>query len=169
MLSRVQVISAAAFSHRPPWSDDEPDTITVGHQIPFRVALHGILDGAMIRVLTPEVCPLSCHCQFQLKTIQWAYKLPIARLQHVKACYTECDDYLKSFIAQRKAATWDLRESDSGRRDLLGALCFASASAEEGDEEMENDEGGEKKRCKLTEEEVMGNMYVFLLAGHGEH
>lgn len=52
----------------------------------------------------------------------------------------------------------------------MGALCYASAEAEEGDEEMKglNDEVTEKKRCQLTDEEVMGNMYVFLLAGHGE-
>lgn len=102
----------------------------------------------------------------------YSLPLPLKRLRHVKTCYTECDAYLARFIAERKSADWDLRESKSGKRDLLGALCYASAAEESGsgseaEGEAKVDGGVKTKRTRLTDEEVMGNMYVFLLAGHG--
>lgn len=88
---------------------------------------------------------------------RWAYRLPIKRIQHVEASFTELETYFRSMIAERRASG-DARESDTGRRDLLGALVHASA----------NDDGelDAKQKAKLDDREVMGNIYVFLLAGH---
>lgn len=74
-------------------------------------------------------------------------------------------------IQERRAQGNDV-EQKRGKKDLLGALIQASAGAQGDVDEEEQKSGGEKPNktgfAKLTDREVMGNIYVFLLAGHGE-
>lgn len=75
-------------------------------------------------------------------------------------------------ITERQAhatTNLDIRESNDGegRRDLLGALVYASAEIED-DAANLAESGDAKERGRLNSVEVMGNMYIFLLAGHGK-
>ena len=84
-------------------------------------------------------------------------------------------------IAERRSSGADARESETGRKDLLGSLVHANSQASEEDEDFEQELM--KRKATLTDTEgqccyrpgssaltassVMGNIYVFLLAGHG--
>ena len=138
-----QAISAAAFSQRPPWRDDAADALPPGHALSFRTALHGVLENVFAYMVLPDA----------------AYRLPSRRIRHIGAAFTELHTYFREMIAERRASGMDPRESDIGRRDLLGALVFANAPAS-GDGE----DG--KARATLDDDEVMGNLYILLLAGH---
>lgn len=90
--------------------------------------------------------------------------LPIKRLQHVNEAYQEFELYLKRMIASRKAtAESDVREARGGRRDLLGALVHASQQ-----EASIDPLNSGKLKGTLSDEEVLGNMFVIMAAGHGE-
>lgn len=52
----------------------------------------------------------------------------------------------------------DLRKGEMGRDDMLGALCFASSVPEEGEVQ--------KGQATFTENEVLGNSYGIMVAGH---
>ena len=54
-------------------------------------------------------------------------------------------------------------QSARRRQDLLGALI---QSSEDSLQEKEDESKGSQKSAPLTDREVMGNIYVFLLAGH---
>lgn len=57
----------------------------------------------------------------------------------------------------------------SKRVDLLGALIQASGGEDESDKNISSDSASlpqQTKYAKLTDREVIGNIYVFLLAGH---
>lgn len=93
-----------------------------------------------------------------------AYKLPSRRIRHIGAAFDELHAYFREMIAERRASGMDPRESDIGRRDLLGALVHANApAADRSDEEREP---AAKSKATLDDSEVMGNLYILLLAGH---
>ncbi|GAA96426.1 uncharacterized protein L969DRAFT_94521 [Mixia osmundae IAM 14324] len=78
---------------------------------------------------------------------KWAYKLPIpwlhGKLAKTELIYTELEDYLVKFLE-----TKDSNQS----KDLLSLLVASAAEEHEGP--------------KLTRRELIGNLYVFLIAGH---
>lgn len=137
----------------------------------------GVLENALLKVITPNVrkkifitLQKGALLTHSFCRVQWAYKLPVPRLHHVALCYEEFADYLKETIAERRASAADLRESEDGTWDVLGALVYASA---EMDDEVEDGlKGDEKakevKKGSLTEREVMGNMFALIGAGHGD-
>ncbi|KAI5475828.1 hypothetical protein MNV49_000792 [Pseudohyphozyma bogoriensis] len=147
----TEIVCATSFSQLPPWRDDVPEAIPTGHTLPFRVAVRGVMEYAILHTATPK----------------WCYKLPIPLLRHIKECHHEFKVYLRGMIAERRAMAIDTREDSNGKRDLLGALLYASADLEEEEErELVGDKGRDKARARLSDEELMGNLFVFLLAGH---
>ncbi|ORY45437.1 cytochrome P450 [Leucosporidium creatinivorum] len=146
---QLLVIAAAAFSHRAPWSEHEPEAVPEGQQITLAAAMHGVLDGGLIRLMCPT----------------WAVGLPIKRLQQVNQAYQEFDLYLKRMITARKATTAsDVRETQGGRRDLLGALVHANQQETAGMDFEFNPTT--KPKGTLSDDEVLGNMFVIMAAGH---
>lgn len=112
---------------------------------------------------------------------KFAYRLPGCRFfRHVGQSFDEFGRYLEEMVCERR----ELGESSGavgsagnvkGRGDLMSALIQASegssgdADAEEGKEkEKEAGERTKAQTVKLTDREVAGNIYVFLLAGHGK-
>ncbi|KAK4705780.1 7SK snRNA methylphosphate capping enzyme, partial [Phenoliferia sp. Uapishka_3] len=144
------IILATSFSARPPWDDNEPSALPAGHRLSFREVMHGVVTGSMVKVMAPE----------------WSYKLPIQRLRHVDECYREFGLYIRESIAERRKLASDPRESEAGRKDLLGALLYASNLEKDEDGDGVGDNTDEKKRATLSDDELMGNMYLFLVAGH---
>lgn len=53
------IISAAAFGQRPPWptNDDAVDPPPAGRKLGFITALHGALEGTVVKLLLPTVRP----------------------------------------------------------------------------------------------------------------
>ena len=168
------VISAAAFSQRPPWNDDEPESIPIGHTLPFRSALHGVLENVFHKMLLPEVYPFYLAQSLRPDSLlQVAYRLPSKRLHHINLSFRELEVYLRRMIQDRRQSGFDARESDEGRHDLLGSLVYANNAITEAQEtvsphDLPSPDEGKKNSAFLTDSEVMGNIYVFLLAGHGK-
>lgn len=130
-------------------------------------AMHGVLDRTLTRILAPRVRPTSFHNPFHPADppSQWAYKLPLPFLQRTEAAFNEFESHLKRLINARRAAAalGDVREGAAGKKDLLGALIYANVPDEE-----EEDKEDAKKKAKLTDEEVLGNVFGIMIAGHGE-
>lgn len=176
----AQSVAGAGFSAKPPWADDAQENLGPGHTMSFRDALHTVMHDIFWKIALPDA----------------AFKLPVKRLQTIKTGFEEVRDYFMEMIQQRKGSGGDVRVSDTGKNDLLGALVHATAdSSAEGleEDEMEREEL-KKKAASLSDEEgpaydlcssftpfacqqltpihsgpynaVMGNIYVFLLAGH---
>ncbi|GAA99649.1 uncharacterized protein L969DRAFT_86923 [Mixia osmundae IAM 14324] len=135
------VICAAGFSQRPPWRDDAPEALPKDHKMPFRTALHGVLENVFTKFILPN----------------WALRLPIQKWRHTGQAFDEFERYLREMVAHRRATSTNVREGEDGREDLLGSLTHANAST---------DASEPSKKLALTDQEVMGNIYIFLLAGH---
>lgn len=154
------VICGTAFSLRPPWDDDVPEDLPEGHRLNLRQALHGVLTLALWKCASPPVRPhpsLPLDCLRAEDARQWLYRFPIKRLHRADLAYREFGSYLLEMIRTRRE-----QGASEGRKDLLAALVEAS-----GDGGSSESEGGGKGEEKLSDEEVQGNIYIFLLAGHG--
>lgn len=94
---------------------------------------------------------------------QFAYKLPFCSFfRHVGDSFEEFGRYLEEMVRERRELG-TMTQSARRRQDLLGALI---QSSEESTEEKDDDVKASQKSAPLTDREVMGNIYVFLLAGH---
>ncbi|KAF9059688.1 cytochrome P450 [Rhodocollybia butyracea] len=97
------VLSAAAFGRRISWTDEEG--IPPNHQMSFKVAIHEVSLGCLVKVLVPE----------------WAMGLT-AHLRRVRLAFEELNIYMLEMISQRRNA-----EKKEERHDLLTNLLEASA------------------------------------------
>jgi hypothetical protein len=81
---------------------------------------------------------------------QWVYKLPLEYPRHIALCFSELEGQLRDMIDRRRLD----ESSGSEHSDLFSALLSGINDSDE-------------KDPVLTTEELLGNMYIFLLAGHG--
>lgn len=107
----------------------------------FREALHTVMHDIFWKIALPDP----------------VFKLPSKRLRHVQTGFDELKQYFMEMIQQRKIAGGDVRMSDTGRNDLLGALVHATADSNaEGLQEDESEKEELKKRsASLSDEEGM--------------
>ncbi|EPT03370.1 hypothetical protein FOMPIDRAFT_1058646 [Fomitopsis schrenkii] len=127
------VLSRTSFNYRYPWAN-----ATDSKGVPFERALTTILTmkDVIIRLATPN----------------WAYKLPIERLQRVDDAYRKLGALMRSFVTSKKEELASTTEgTEPLRSDLLTRLVSAS--------ESEGKNG-------LNDTEVIGNVFGFLFAGH---
>lgn len=85
-------------------------------------------------------------------------------------CFNEFGTYLEEMVAERWK-TGSSAAQGSKRLDLLGALIQASGDSESDQKRHEEQDmpattANGKQMISLTDREVIGNIYVFLLAGH---
>lgn len=114
----------------------------------FRHALHNVLENVWWKIVLPT----------------WAYKLPFCGfVRKIGTSFDEFGMYLQEMVHDRRQLG---REAvDRRATDLLGALVQSSGADEEDAVPVEPEV---KTSDKLSDQEVMGNIYVFLLAGHGK-
>lgn len=101
------------------------------------------------------------------------YRFPIARLQRIDQAFKELDAHLLALVKARRAAL--ASGSDEGKADLFGSLLLAGKD-EDGEEVLSGEKvggpagsgvGKEAGAIEgLTDREVLGNTFIFLLAGH---
>ncbi|KAJ3301280.1 hypothetical protein HDV03_001074 [Kappamyces sp. JEL0829] len=84
--------------------------------------------------------------RYYIITPKFLFKLPIASLQKLKARIDEFETYMKEFIQDAKDG------KSKTQSNLLTALILSTSDTP--DENM------------LTERELLGNMFIFLFAGH---
>jgi len=76
----------------------------------------------------------------------WVKRFPHPKLAKIRLATTELKDYMREMIREREAA------EVQDKHDLFSSLIHANK------EEMEG--------VNLTEDELMGNIFIFLVAGH---
>ncbi|KAJ7347415.1 cytochrome P450 [Mycena albidolilacea] len=79
----------------------------------------------------------------------WIYKLPIKRLRDIETAYTSLDAHMKVLIASRQ------EEVSNGKEIERKDVCRLMMRANEG-----------QGTLSMTDEELVGNTYLMLVAGH---
>ncbi|KAJ3084762.1 hypothetical protein HK102_000556 [Quaeritorhiza haematococci] len=142
----LHVFAAAGYGKRFTWEEHESiEKMSVQktrsnskHVMSFQQATHGTVDYLLAYLVLPK----------------WVYRLPIPFVQNVDTYVTEYKDYINDFIAEARqlkthsdaTGTTDNNTSDN----LLTSLVDASATGEDA----------------LKEDELLGNIFVMLVAGH---
>ncbi|KAI0066984.1 cytochrome P450 [Artomyces pyxidatus] len=137
------VITAAGFGGRVSWKEDTAQEVPAGHTLPFSQAVRRTVRNLFFKVLTPNwLCTV-------------ASVVPIPGLSRKLNETTEAFDELKSYMLEIVSAARDSVVAGKGAGDaaLLRSLVEANMNQE-----------GDVKR--LTDEELLSDIFVFLLAGH---
>ena len=153
----LHVISRAGFGRRLEWPQeggeenvdqtyDDPSKIRnkqeeaeEGHSMSYTYAIHCLLDNILFQFLLPR----------------WMLEvLPIKRLKKANEAYIEWGNYMKEAVDRKKQELAE-GEKEGGSMDLLGQMVKGQLVGK-----------GARGTEPLTDSEVLGNMFVFILAGH---
>ncbi|KDQ10003.1 hypothetical protein BOTBODRAFT_36622 [Botryobasidium botryosum FD-172 SS1] len=141
----LHVISAAGFGRPIPWRGDvglgaQDGAIPVGHPMSYQEAIETVCKGIFTKLLVPS----------------WAMGLT-KRWKKVAMAFDELGKYMSEMIESRRDEGDRIKTDEDGelyKSDLFSNLLSAS------DAELVSEKGA------LSERELMGNIFVFLLAGH---
>jgi cytochrome P450 len=152
----LHVISRAGFGRRLEWPTkdakekidqeyndpskirNEEEGIDEGHTMSYTYAIHCLLDNILAQFLLPR----------------WMIsRFPSKRLRKANEAFHEWGNYMKEMVENKKLELAQEKKTDN--MDLMGQLVRGQLD-------------GQKVRgtSTLTDEEVLGNMFVFILAGH---
>ncbi|KAL7412642.1 cytochrome P450 [Mrakia frigida] len=142
------VIGRAAFGIPMAWKDDDASNavpLANNHTMTSSHALSIVSETTIQRMLVPK----------------FVYKLPIPRLQpfltKMDTAFKELDSHMMELVQERRARekrVLEGKEDAPEKEDLFGSLVRAAA------EEREDD------GIPFGDREVIGNTFIFLLAGH---
>jgi len=154
----LNVISAAGFGRRMDWpaSDtearkdetgyidlskikNEDRDIDPGHTMSYTYAIHCLLDNILLQFLMPR----------------WLLsRLPGVTLKKADEAYHEWGNYMRELLINKKADL-ETGQADKDTNDILTLLVK---------QQLVNTDA--KTKGQLTESEILGNMFVLILAGH---
>jgi len=80
---------------------------------------------------------------------KWAYKLPIKRLKESKEANDQLTEFMQTQVEERRR---EVRDGTSHRDDVFTRLVRANED--------------EESKYRLSDEELIGNVFVILFAGH---
>ncbi|KAK5192689.1 putative P450 monooxygenase [Exophiala xenobiotica] len=151
----LYVISRAGFGRKLQWpSEDAKADIDVnyvdeskiqnqrhdrdrGHSMSYTYAIHCLLDNILFQFLLPR----------------WLMeRLPFKTVQKANEAYVEWGNYMKEAVASKRDTLQEGEESKD-QMDILSQL-------------VKNQMNEKSKDPPLTDSEVLGNMFVLILAGH---
>lgn len=155
----LNVISAAGFGRKMDWPTtettdrkdesgyvdlskikNEDHDIDEGHTMSYTYAIHCLLDNLLFQFLVPR---------WLLK------KIPNTTTRKAQESYIEWGNYMKELLYKKKADI-ESGTADKDTNDILTQLVKGQLIASD----------KKSKDEQLTEAEVMGNMFVLILAGH---
>ncbi|EKD19127.1 putative cytochrome P450 monooxygenase [Drepanopeziza brunnea f. sp. 'multigermtubi' MB_m1] len=148
----LHVISAAGFGVPQFWENQRPkdgeglpgfstEELTNGHQLSFKVGLTELLNNLVWFVLVPP----------------WMLKVsPFKFHRRAYQAFLECSTYFRELLEIKKKQIC-LGEIDKGAMDLLGPMIKANYEENQTDLFV---------GATLTREEILGNSFIFLFAGH---
>ncbi|MCJ1430816.1 hypothetical protein MMC27_000166 [Xylographa pallens] len=165
----LHVISRAGFGVQLQWPGLEEDSeakmeteqtsldqkngatkIDEGHTLTYTDALQALLHNLLWVMLLPR---------FLLNN------LPIKRIQTARESYIEWGKYMSEMLQLKKAEFASGKETEG--LDLMGALVKgAGITPESLTESPSLEKGNQPSQPNLTEQEILGNSFVFILAGH---
>jgi cytochrome P450 len=133
----LHVFFAAGLGH--PFDWERSDEVWEGHTLSPVEAISGVVDNLLGYLFIPAMIR----------------KLPLAYFKKLTTAYDEAGRYYREFIELEKKG--DLKTLATGRT-VLGQLVSNSLDEEGGEE---NDDGE-----FLTDEEIIGNIFIFITAGY---
>lgn len=147
----LHVISRAGFGVRLEWPHEEGSVqIPEGHTLSYKQALESLLINIIVVMLTPK----------------WILRNSPFKLHKVaNESYVEWGKYM------REMYTAKLRDVKAGVEteglDLFGALAKGAGITNESlNAEVDPEKASPASKQLLTDDEILGNAFVFILAGH---
>ncbi|KAF2770357.1 putative P450 monooxygenase [Teratosphaeria nubilosa] len=150
----LHVISRAGFGVRLAWPHEEADqNAPPGHTLTYKDALSSLLENIIVVMLTPR----------------WLLSRSPLRLHKVaNDAYVEWGKYMREMYQDKRG---EVKAGGSREgMDLMGALVkgagiTAESLHEDEDSDPEKIPSPSTKQL-LTDDEILGNAFVFILAGH---
>jgi len=144
----LMVLSVAAFGKPMSWSTNETGGLSEGHKMSFTRVLYIVSSHLIGAMVAPS----------------WSL-IFTKKLREVRRAAKELRMYMDEMIAERKKEYEGDPEMASQRSDLLANLIAAAAEDQvHEDPSQENDR--KKKDLSLNLEELRGNVFIYLMAGH---
>ncbi|KAL2431202.1 Cytochrome P450 monooxygenase [Exophiala dermatitidis] len=153
----LYVISRAGFGRKLEWPSadekanidtnyDDPSKIQnqdldrdAGHSMSYTYAIHCLLDNILFQFILPR----------------WLMdKIPFKTVRKANEAYVEWGNYMKEAVASKKRLLESGVQGGKDEMDLLGQLVKGQVFSEK------------SKDVTLTDSEILGNMFVLILAGH---
>ncbi|KAJ7030519.1 cytochrome P450 [Mycena alexandri] len=120
-----------------------------GQPMPWKIAPN---ENGIQMTLSEAIGIVSRSTIARLVTPRWVYRLPIRRLRNIETAWKRVDAELKHLVASPRAEMASAKErTASERKDVFRLMIRAS-----------NGEG----TLSMSDEELAGNMYLLLMAGH---
>ena len=148
----LHVISRAGFGVRLGWPHEETDEeLPEGHTLSYKDALSGLLENIIVVMLTPSLMlkysPLKIH-------------------KHAQEAFVEWGKYMREMYHAKRVEV-KAGQTREGM-DLMGALVKGAGLTTESlnSDGKADPEKADPKKQLLTDEEILGNAFVFILAGH---
>lgn len=150
----LHVISRAGFGVRLTWphEDDGPQELPEGHALTYKQALTTLLENLIVMLIVPKWI------------MRW---FPNKTLSETYEAYVEWGKYMREMYVNKRNEVESGTEGDG--MDLMGALVRgAGYSADTKSDSQPSSSGKTPSPAKpiLTEDEILGNAFVFILAGH---
>ncbi|KAG8878233.1 hypothetical protein FRB97_002691 [Tulasnella sp. 331] len=144
----ILVIMAAAFGYIDDWIPTK--SLASGHTMTFRDSLQLVLHNWLLLVSIPRFFWDSTQNQNgmnpgALVSSGWFGK----RMQETAVSYAELGSYMREMVHNYQLGSVEIKRE---QRDVFSVLTAAIES--------------EKENTRMTMDEVFGNMFIFLLAGH---
>ncbi|KAL4745452.1 hypothetical protein BDW72DRAFT_208175 [Aspergillus terricola var. indicus] len=146
----LAIISLAGFGKRLEWSKNgENEGVPAGYQLSF---LHALQDTLHYMV------PILLFPRWVLRVI----------LHKAALAHAQLDRYLREIIRDQKAKlSADINHSDKqSRGNLLTAVVRASMVFDSEQSSKESSRSSGERKQGFTEDETMGNLFIYLLAGY---
>ncbi|WPH00163.1 Hypothetical protein R9X50_00298600 [Acrodontium crateriforme] len=145
----LHVISRAGFGRRLFWPHENRDKdIPEGHTMSYTDSLHTLLQNIIVVLLTPKTLmkysPLKIH-------------------KETYESYREWGQYMRDMYNEKRAEIKAGKSFGDDNMDLMGALLKGAGITADSPNEKANK--GQEKQI-FTDDEIFGNAFVFILAGH---
>jgi cytochrome P450 len=154
----LHVISRAGFGVSLTWphEDEHVQEAPPGHKLTFKDALTALLDNLLVVLIFPKWL------------MKWA---PNKTLNETHEAYVEWGQYMREMYVKKRDEIKSGEEG--GGMDLMGALVRGAGFSAESKSDTPPSSPAEKisnnpslPKPTFNEEEILGNAFVFILAGH---
>lgn len=153
----LHVISLAGFGVQLHWPHEgKVATVPEGHTLTYKDALEVLLHNLITIIITPRwLLPRS----------------PLKIHKTANEAYVEWGQYMREmYQAKRQQVRAGEGQGDTGNMDLMGALVKGAGLTQETlnvDVNVDTEKAQAKAgQLPFTDEDIMGNSFVFILAGH---
>ncbi|KAI2621580.1 putative cytochrome P450 oxidoreductase [Xylaria nigripes] len=141
----LAIISLAGFGKRLESVEEQSQDIPTGYKVSFLSALRNTARNILPILLFP------------------VWLLNITPYAEASLAKQQLDKYLRQLIQNERARGVDNEADLMSRADLLHTVVHAVASEEDKDQTTN---GGKVIKKGFTEDEVMGNLFIYMLAGY---